>query len=92
MRDNSKDNFEFTTSDLDLGVATTSEGTDGDSDSEGSPVRTSPKFSKAFLDYMETTFDTRKMLAYAMSLDELKGVQGVLDHMRYLYKNNFILD
>lgn len=91
MRDNSKDNFEFTTSDLDLGVATTSE-TDGDSDSEESPVRTSPKFSKAFLEYMETTFDTRKMLAYSMSLEELKGVQGVIDHMRYLYEHNFRLD
>ena len=90
MRDNSKDNFEFTTSDLDLGVATTSE-TDSD-DAEGSPVRTSPKFSKAFLEYMETTFDTRKMLAYSMSLEELKGVQGVIDHMRYLYEHNFRLD
>lgn len=90
MRDNSKDNFEFTTSDLDLGVATTSE-TDGE-DSEESPVRTSPKFSKAFLEYMETTFDTRKMLAYSMSLEELKGVQGVIDHIRYLYEHNFRLD
>lgn len=90
MRDNSKDNFEFTTSDLDLGVATTSE-TDGE-DGEESPVRTSPKFSKAFLEYMETTFDTRKMLAYSMSLEELKGVQGVIDHMRYLYEHNFRLD
>lgn len=90
MRDNSKDNFEFTPSDLDLGVATTSE-IEGE-DSVESPVRTSPKFSKAFLEYMENTFDTRKMLAYSMSLEELKGVQGVIDHMRYLYEHNFRLD
>lgn len=95
MKNIPKDNFEFTPSDEELGVAITSEH-DNDNDEEestdSSSVRTSPKFSKAFLEYMESTFDTRKMLVYAMSLDELKGVQSVLDHMRYLYKHNFRLD
>lgn len=94
MKNIPKDNFEFTPSDEELGVAITSEHDNGDDEesTDSSSVRTSPKFSKAFLEYMESTFDTRKMLVYAMSLDELKGVQGVIDHLRYLYKHNFRLD
>lgn len=84
-----KDSVEFQPTIDDLGVASM------EAEGDQKTVRSSstcPKFSKAFLEYMEHTFDTRKMLAYSMSLEELKGVQSVLDHMRYLYDNNFSLE
>lgn len=55
----------------------------------GEDVRTSPKFSKSFLEYMEDTFDIRKMVNYEDSIEKIKGVQSVLDHMRLLYENDF---
>lgn len=59
--------------------------------SEGEDYKTSPKFSKSFLEYMEETFDIRKSVHYCTSTDYLKGVQSVLDHMKYLYENNYRL-
>lgn len=52
---------------------------------------TSPKFSKAFLEFIEDTFDIRKSIYYEDSIDKLKGIQEVVGYLRRLYENNFKL-
>lgn len=52
---------------------------------------TSPKFSKAFLEFMEDTFDIRKSIYYEDSIEKLKGIQEVIGYMRRIYENNFRL-
>lgn len=55
-------------------------------------TKTSPKFSKAFLEFLEDTFDIRKSIYYEDSIEKLKGVQEVLTYLRMLYNNNFKLN
>lgn len=54
--------------------------------------KTSPKFSKSFLEFMESTFDIRKSINYEDSIEKLKGIQEVISYMRYLYENAFKLN
>lgn len=54
--------------------------------------KTSPKFSKSFLEFMESTFDIRKSINYEDSIEKLKGIQEVISYMRYLYENDFKLN
>ena len=64
-------------------------------DTVGNPTgvteETSPKFSKAFLEFIEDTFDIRKSIYYEDSIEKLKGIQEVVGYMRRLYDNNFRL-
>lgn len=64
-------------------------GVDSLEESLDKPNDTSPSFSKEILEYLEDTFDIRKMIHYNMTVDYYKGVQSVLDHLRYLYDHNF---
>lgn len=81
------DKLEFKTTKEELGASSLVDNDEFEEEHERTSI---PSCSKDFLEYMEDLFDIRKIINYSDSLDELKGIQCVLNKMRQLYDNHFL--